>query len=95
MAGSLGVSSLVCLLNDGDNGATKTSQSLLGPFWRMRSPRVENGGSINRSDTPGPNLLARFRVEDREGARSKGPRSTSGIPRRSASTRTRIPSRPT
>jgi catechol 1,2-dioxygenase len=31
MAGSLGVSSLVCLLNNGDNGATETSQSLLGP----------------------------------------------------------------
>src|SRR5918994_5100125 len=44
MAGSLGVSSLVCLLNNGDNGATETSQSLLGPFWRLNSPRVENGG---------------------------------------------------
>ena len=39
MAGSLGVSSLVCLLNNGDDGATETSQSLLGPFWRMHSPR--------------------------------------------------------
>lgn len=67
MAGSLGVSSLVCLLNNGDNGATETSQSLLGPFWRMRSPRVENGGSIIRSDTPGPTLFATFRVQDREG----------------------------
>src|SRR5687768_7338011 len=28
MAGSLGVSSLVCLLNNGDNGQTETSQSL-------------------------------------------------------------------
>src|ERR671916_1299141 len=53
MAGSLGVSSLVCLLNNGDNGATETSQSLLGPFWRMNSPRVENGSLIIRSDTPG------------------------------------------
>ena len=67
MAGSLGVSSLVCLLNNGDQGATETSQSLLGPFWRMRSPRVENGGSIVRSETPGPPLFARFRVEDRAG----------------------------
>src|SRR5437764_8979064 len=31
MAGSLGVSSLVCLLNNGDDGRTETSQSLLGP----------------------------------------------------------------
>src|ERR1700693_1827736 len=43
MAGSLGVSSLVCLLNNGDNGATATSQSLLGSFWRLNSPR----GSIS------------------------------------------------
>src|ERR1700752_3961574 len=54
MAGSLGVSSLVCLLNNGDHGNTETDQSLLGPFWRLNSPRVENGGSIVRSDTPGP-----------------------------------------
>src|ERR1700730_12755962 len=29
MAGSLGVSSLVCLLNNGDGGTTETSQNLL------------------------------------------------------------------
>jgi catechol 1,2-dioxygenase len=67
MAGSLGVSSLVCLLNNGDNGATETSQSLLGPFWRLNSPRVENGGSIIRSDTPGPTMFVTMRVTDREG----------------------------
>lgn len=67
MAGSLGVSSLVCLLNNGDHGNTETSQSLLGPFWRMHSPRVANGGSIIRSDTPGPALLVRLRVQDRAG----------------------------
>jgi len=67
MAGSLGVSSLVCLLNNGDNGNTETSQSLLGPFWRLNSPRVENGGSIVRSDTPGDTLLVSGRVVDRSG----------------------------
>ncbi len=67
MAGSLGVSSLVCLLNNGDNGATETSQSLLGPFWRMNSPRVENGSSIIRSDTPGPTMFVQMRVINREG----------------------------
>ena len=68
MAGSLGVSSLVCLLNNGDNGTTETSQSLLGPFWRLNSPRVENGGSIIRSDTPGPTMFVTMRVVDREAA---------------------------
>ncbi len=68
MAGSLGVSSLVCLLNNGDHGNTETSQSLLGPFWRLNSPRVENGGSIVRSDTPGDPLFVTAQVRDQDGA---------------------------
>jgi catechol 1,2-dioxygenase len=67
MAGSLGVSSLVCLLNNGDQGNTETDQSLLGPFWRLHSPRVENGGSIVRSDTPGAPLIVHARVVDKAG----------------------------
>jgi catechol 1,2-dioxygenase len=67
MSGSLGVSTLVCLLNNGDRGVTETQQSLLGPFWRMQSPRVENGGSIVRSQTPGPPLFVAARVQDRMG----------------------------
>ena len=67
MAGSLGVSPLVCLLNNGDNGNTETDQSLLGPFWRLNSPRVENGGSIVRSGTPGAPLFVNGRVVDRDG----------------------------
>jgi catechol 1,2-dioxygenase len=65
MAGSLGVSGLVCLLNNGDRGATETSQSLLGPFWRLNSPRTENGASILRSPTPGEPLFVSGRVVDR------------------------------
>ena len=67
MSGSLGVSSLVCLLNNGDGGNTETDQSLLGPFWRLNSPRVENGGSIVRSDTPGAALFVNGRVVDNNG----------------------------
>lgn len=67
MAGSLGISSLVCLLNNGDQGNAETAQSLLGPFWRMHSPRVENGGSIVRSDTPGAPLFVRGQVLDGAG----------------------------
>ncbi|PZQ47490.1 MAG: catechol 1,2-dioxygenase [Rhodovulum sulfidophilum] len=67
MSGSLGVSTLVCLLNNGDAGQTETSQSLLGPFWRLNSPRVENGGTIIRSETPGSPLFVSARVEDRGG----------------------------
>jgi catechol 1,2-dioxygenase len=67
MAGSLGVSALVCLLNNGDRGQTETSQSLLGPFWRLNSPRVPNGGSIVRCDTPGTPLYVSARVQDKAG----------------------------
>jgi catechol 1,2-dioxygenase len=67
MAGSLGVSSLVCLLNNGDQGNTETAQSLLGPFWRLNSPRVENGGCIVRSETPGAPLFVTARVVDGAG----------------------------
>ncbi|PKP74308.1 MAG: catechol 1,2-dioxygenase [Alphaproteobacteria bacterium HGW-Alphaproteobacteria-6] len=72
MAGSLGVSTLVCLLNNGDNGATETTQSLLGPFWRMNHPMTANGGSILRSDTPGPRLYAAFTFLDQAGRPIEG-----------------------
>src|SRR5512133_3578358 len=49
MAGSLGFSALICLLNNGDRGQTETDASQLGPFWRMNSPRMANGASIVRS----------------------------------------------
>ena len=67
MAGALGLSTLVCLLNNGDNGATETTANLLGPFWRADSPPVENGGSIVRSDTPGEPIFVTARIQDRNG----------------------------
>jgi protocatechuate 3,4-dioxygenase beta subunit len=67
MAGSLGVSTLVCLMNNGPNAATESSANLLGPFWRADSPRTENGGSLLRSPTPGPPLFFKGSVRDKEG----------------------------
>ena len=67
MCGSLGVSALVCLLNNGQGGQRETTQNLLGPFWRMHSPRIDNGGSIVRSDTPGEALFVTGRVVDQAG----------------------------
>jgi hydroxyquinol 1,2-dioxygenase len=67
MSGSLGFSTLICLLNNGNNGQTETAANLLGPFWRMHSPRTENGGSIVRSPTPGPPLFVTARVRDGTG----------------------------
>jgi hydroxyquinol 1,2-dioxygenase len=67
MAGTLGVSTLVCLMNNGPNAATESSANLLGPFWRTDSPRTENGGSLLRSSTPGPALFFQGWVRDQEG----------------------------
>jgi hydroxyquinol 1,2-dioxygenase len=72
MSGSLGFSTLVCLLNNGNNGQTETAANLLGPFWRMNSPRTENGGSIVRSPTPGPAMLVNALVTDRQGKPIEG-----------------------
>ena len=68
MAGSLGLSSLICLLNNGNKGQTETTANLLGPFWRMNSPATQNGGSIVRSPTPGPTLFVNAVVRDQNGA---------------------------
>lgn len=67
IAGTLGVSTLVCLMNNGTNAATESSANLLGPFWREGSPRTENGGSLVRSFTPGPALFFQGWVRDEQG----------------------------
>ena len=67
MAGSLGVSALVCLLNNGNNGATETQANLLGPFWRDDQPLSASGDSLVRSPTPGPGLIVRASIVDGKG----------------------------
>jgi protocatechuate 3,4-dioxygenase beta subunit len=62
IAGSLGLSTLVCLMNN-----AASSANLLGPFWRQGAPFVENGGSIVRSPTPGTPLFVTGRVVDVQG----------------------------
>ena len=56
MAGSLGLSTLVCLMNNGTE-EQPTSANLLGPFWRQGAPVMRSGESIVRSPTPGPPLF--------------------------------------
>src|ERR1700676_3233919 len=67
MAGSLGVSSLVCLLNNGNNGQSETQANMLGPFWRDDQPASANGDTLARSPTPGPGLVVHARIEDVNG----------------------------
>ena len=66
-AGSLGVSALVCLLNNGEGGKRETTANLMGPFWRQGSPQLANGASIVRSPTPGLPIFVNAWVRDREG----------------------------
>ncbi len=67
IAGALGVSNLVCLLNNGANGTRETQANNLGPFWRENSPRTPNGGTLLRSPTPGPALFFKGWVRDAAG----------------------------
>jgi protocatechuate 3,4-dioxygenase beta subunit len=64
MSGSLGVSALVCLLNNGNGGQTETQANLLGPFWRDDQPICRSGDSLVRSPTAGPALICRVEVVD-------------------------------
>jgi catechol 1,2-dioxygenase len=72
MSGSLGFSTLICLLNNGNKGQTETTANLLGPFWRMNSPRTESGASIVRSPTPGPALFVDCWIKDTNGKPIEG-----------------------
>jgi len=67
IAGSLGLSSLVCLMNNGDQGRRETSANLLGPFWRAGAPQMKNGASIVRSPTSGPPMFFTGRIVDAAG----------------------------
>lgn len=68
LAGSLGVSNLVCLINNGAGGTRPTQANNLGPFYREDAPRCANGESIVRSPTPGAELTFRGWVRDAKGA---------------------------
>jgi catechol 1,2-dioxygenase len=67
IAGALGVSNLVCLINNGASGTRPTQANNLGPFFREGAPLLENGASLLRSPTPGPRLLFKGYVKDLEG----------------------------
>jgi catechol 1,2-dioxygenase len=72
MSGSLGFSTLICLLNNGNKGQTETTANLLGPFWRMNSPATNSGASIVRSPTPGPVLFVNCSIKDDKGKPIEG-----------------------
>ena len=53
MAGSLGLSALICLINNGNHGTTETDHNMLGPFWRMHSPVTPNCTSVSMNLSSG------------------------------------------
>jgi catechol 1,2-dioxygenase len=63
MAGALGVSNLVCLINN----AHPTQANNLGPFFRAGAPHCEDGASLLRSPTPGTPLAFKGFVKDKGG----------------------------
>jgi protocatechuate 3,4-dioxygenase beta subunit len=63
LAGSTGVSNLICFLNN-----TQPSQANnLGPFWREGAPRLENGASLLQAPTPGAQLVFKGQILDLDG----------------------------
>lgn len=71
-AGSLGVSALVCLLNNSAGDSRETTANLMGPFWREGSPLTADGGTIVRSPTAGEPVFVRIVVRDVDGHAVEG-----------------------
>jgi protocatechuate 3,4-dioxygenase beta subunit len=67
LAGALGVSNLICLINNGLKGTRPTQANNLGPFFREGAPPLEDGASLVISPTPGPALVFKGFVKDVEG----------------------------
>jgi catechol 1,2-dioxygenase len=53
LAGALGISNLVCLLNN----RSQTQANNLGPFWREGAPHLPNGASLLQAPTAGSKLV--------------------------------------
>ena len=65
--GSVGLSALICLLNNGDQGQTETTANLMGPFWRMDSPVYANGANIALTHNNEPPIFVKAWVRDKTG----------------------------
>src|SRR5260221_11403563 len=72
LAGALGVSNLICLMNNGARGTRPTQANNLGPFYRAAIPRCADGDSIVRSPTAGSPLVFHGLVKDEQGAPISG-----------------------
>src|SRR3954464_8763288 len=64
LSGALGVSNLVCLMNNGAQGTRPTQANNLGPVYRAGAPHLEDGASLLRSPTPGDALTFKGWITD-------------------------------
>jgi catechol 1,2-dioxygenase len=67
-----GISTLVTMLANGMGGPMEPATALLGPFWRLNHPVTEDGASIVRCPTPGPQLFANIKLVDNTGKPLEG-----------------------
>ena len=63
LSGALGISNLICLLNN----PHPTQANNLGPFFRAGAPQLPDGASLLRSPTPGAKLVFKGWVKDLQG----------------------------
>jgi hypothetical protein len=92
---AIGFSTLICLLNNGNNGAAETASALLGPFWRKNSPHTETAVPLCARLRRDRNSLLVAGSSILKEPPSLASRSTYGSPRRSGSMKTRTKPRRT
>ena len=68
LSDTLGMSSLVDLINHSDEGSSATEPTILGPFYVPGSPMREFGASMAEYDDGGEPALLRGTVRDEDGA---------------------------
>ena len=96
-AGSLGVSALVCLLNNGDGGRSRRHHRQPDGAVLARGLTAHRVRRLDRAlaDTGRSGVREGLGARPRGPAGRRAPRSTCGTPRPRATTRTRIRARPT
>ena len=96
MSGSLGFSTLICLLNNGDSGQTETDANHARPVL-AHGFAADHERRLDRAlaDAGAGAVRRRLVPRHQRASRSKAPRSTSGNRRPKDFTKTRIRSRPT
>jgi hydroxyquinol 1,2-dioxygenase len=68
LSDTLGLSALVNIMHDKTKMEEATGASLLGPFFRENTPKLEHGASISDPKKGGPELVLHGRVTNAQGA---------------------------